>query len=428
MNGEAKPRVAVVGAGWAGLSAAVALSGFAKLTVFEAGRQPGGRARRAQGAAGHLDNGQHILVGAYRATLDLMRTVGVDPEQALLRLPLSWPMCDALNFTTPALPSPLHVLAGLLAAKRLAWRDKALFFYALASLARAGYRVEPDTTVQAWLQATRQTPALVDGFWRPLLLSALNTPPEVASMATFARVLGDSCGGAREDGELLLPRTDLTSVLPGPAWCYLAGQGARCVASHRVKEVDWQGDGVWVDGERFDALVLAVAPWHAAPLLPEDARCALQQWRTRPITTIYAKTDAALPRVMTGLAHGSVHWLFDRARLGGEPGEVAAVVSCDELDDTALQEGLARDLATACGRPVAVHEMRVIRERRATFEAAPGLTRPDTRLQVEYGYLAGDWVHPVYPATLEGAVQSGRAAAAALMADWTHKPRKQKPT
>ncbi|NDV12815.1 hydroxysqualene dehydroxylase HpnE [Crenobacter caeni] len=423
-----KPRVAVVGAGWAGLSAAVSLSGFASLTVFEAGRQPGGRARRAQGAAGNFDNGQHILVGAYRATLDLMRTVGVDPEQALLRLPLSWPMLDALNFTTPALPSPLHVLAGLLAAKRLSWRDKALFLRALASLARAGYRVVPDMSVGQWLEQSAQTPALIDGFWRPLLLSALNTPPEIASMATFVRVLGDSCGGAREDGELLLPRTDLSSVLPEPAWRYLQGQGARCVASHRVKAVHWQDDGVWVDGERFDAVVLAVAPWHAAPLLPEDARCALQQWRTRPITTLYAQTDAVLPQVMTGLAHGAVHWLFDRARLGGEPGEIAAVLSCDEgLSDEALREGLARDLARACGRPVAVHAMRVIRERRATFEAAVALARPDTRLQVEYGYLAGDWVHPVYPATLEGAVQSGRAAATALMADWTHKPRKQKP-
>ncbi|RQW24184.1 FAD-dependent oxidoreductase [Rhodobacteraceae bacterium CH30] len=418
-----KPRVAVIGAGWAGLSAAVALADQAHLTLIEAGRAPGGRARRLQRPASTLDNGQHILIGAYRDTFALMRRVGLDPEALLLRQPLTWAMADGLSFACPRLFAPLHLLAGLLGAQGLRWREKLSLLRALSGLRLRNWRVAHDGSVSDWLAAQRQSAALVQGFWRPMVLSALNTPLEFASMQTLARVLGDSVGGTRADSDLMLPRVDLSQLLPEPAWRWLQAQGADCRTGQRVQSLAFDDGGVNVDGERFDRVIVALPPWQAAHLLSSEmAGVALQAFQARPITTVYLGFASlpALPRSMTGLARARVHWFFDREQLCGEKGQIAAVISCDAgagSEDALVAEVLA-DLAGICGAVDAPLSVQVVREKRATFASSVALARPGPRMQVNYGYLAGDWVNQDYPATLEGAVRSGAAAASAVMHDW----------
>ncbi len=158
------PRLAVIGAGLAGVAAAWRLAGLgAHVTLYEAGRVAGGRSRRV--GDGRLDNGQHILLGAYRETLALMRAVGVDPETALLRLPLALDVQDGMSLVLPAWPAPLHVLAGLARARGITGTDKLRLMLALMRLQRAGFRVPAGMTVAAWLSQTRQSPRLVTGFW-----------------------------------------------------------------------------------------------------------------------------------------------------------------------------------------------------------------------------------------------------------------------
>ena len=215
MNDDGRPlRLAVIGGGWAGLSAAVtAVQRGHQVRVFEMARHWGGRARSV-GDLG-LDNGQHILIGAYRDTLALMRTVGIDPEQALLRHPLALRGADGLGLTLRG--GPAAWAFGTAVMRSTAWRlrDKWALLQACAAWAAAGFRCEPDRSVDTLCSnlptAVRQR--LID----PLCVAALNTPAREASAAVFLRVLRDGLFGGRGACDLLLPRQPLSMLLPGPA-------------------------------------------------------------------------------------------------------------------------------------------------------------------------------------------------------------------
>ena len=131
--------VAIIGAGWAGMAAAVALA-QAKIpvTVFEAARHLGGRARSVEIEGIKLDNGQHLLIGAYRETLRLMRAVGADPDKLLLRQPLAINYPGKFNLRAPRLPAPLHLLAALLRATGLTWRERIAAVRFIAAMIKPG--------------------------------------------------------------------------------------------------------------------------------------------------------------------------------------------------------------------------------------------------------------------------------------------------
>lgn len=417
-----KPRIAIIGAGWAGLSAAVELTPGAQVTLFEAGRTPGGRARRVHSATDVLDNGQHILLGAYHACLRMMRKVAVDPDAVLLRQPLSWLQIDGLSLRCPRLPAPLHLALGLLCARGLAWRDKWRLARALGALSLARWQVQGDPTVAQWLDAQGQPAALQSAFWRPLVLSAMNTPVERASMRILAAVLRDSLGAARADSDLLLPRRDLSALFPDPAWAWLARHGADLRAGCRVRSLVRAGGGWSVDGEYFDGVVLACAAYHAAPLLnDEKLSSTVKSLQFLPIYTVYLRFDSpvSLPFPMLGLKDGTADWLFDREALCDEPGMIAAVISAPDADQVRDEAnwvaGVLQDLRKVLPQLPDPCWSRVLSDKRATFAACAGLSRPAMRVGVQSLCLAGDWVDNDYPATLEGAVRSGVAAAHALM-------------
>ncbi|ETF00538.1 hypothetical protein W822_21525 [Advenella kashmirensis W13003] len=214
-----RPRVAVVGAGWAGLAAAWKLEqAGCRTDVFEQAPVLGGRARKALIPRRNLvlDNGQHLMLGAYGQILALMQEIGIDLDKALLRLPLQ---LNSLNKqfglrVNPAYPGPLRLPLALVRLKGLAAREKFALVRALFQLQLAGWRVEPALSVKAWLDAQRQPPALRDLFWAPLCIATLNTPLAQASMALFARVLKDSLGAGAEACDLILPRVDLSTLWP----------------------------------------------------------------------------------------------------------------------------------------------------------------------------------------------------------------------
>src|SRR5262249_18310217 len=179
----------VVGAGYAGLSAAIALArAGCAVSLFEANRVPGGRARRVEYRGALLDNGQHLLLGAYRETLSLMREVGV-PEHALVRLPLTLTFPGRFSLAAPRLPAPFHLPAGLARAKGLRAADRWGAARMALALWHRGFRVEAGTTVAALLAAERQGTAAIEFLWGPLCVSALNTPVAEADAQVFANVL-----------------------------------------------------------------------------------------------------------------------------------------------------------------------------------------------------------------------------------------------
>jgi len=417
-------KVAVIGAGWAGLSAAVAAvrSGHA-VTVLEATRVLGGRARALpvqlpDGTSAALDNGQHILIGAYTQTLRLMREVGVPPERALLRLPLALRFPDGTGLALPDWPAPLDAAAGVLFANGWQWRDKFGLLGAMARWRRAGFRCSESETVSALCHdlSSRVMADLVE----PLCVSALNTPAGQASAQVFLRVLRDALFGAadgpRRASNLLLPRCDLGALFPQAASGWLTKQGATLRTARRVETISADSDGWKVDGERFDQVVLA-CPAREAARLVEAIGAAAADWVRRAnalqyeaIATIYATGAPRLPRPMLALRPGPqspAQFVFDRSQLGGPLGLLAFVVSASQGDhDTLQQQVLAQ--AHACGWP-GLQAVQTVVERRATFACTPGVQRPP--LRVAEGLLAcGDYVEGPYPSTLEGAIRSALEA------------------
>jgi squalene-associated FAD-dependent desaturase len=418
-------RVAVIGAGWAGLSAAVTLvERGAQVIVFEASRQLGGRARRVTLDGVDLDNGQHILVGAYTETLRMMRVVGVDPGAALARLPLELRTAAGFRLKAARLPAPLHLAAGLLAARGLSLADRvraAAFVYRLRN---DGFRLAQEDTVAALLAGRGQTRALCELLWEPLCVSALNTPADRASAQVFANVLRDTLGSARPASDLLLPRTDLGALFPEPAARFVTARGGEVRVGAPVRTLDARAGGVVldVDAQPFDRVIVACGPQHASALLSTDPRLAsvpraIDALEYEPIYTVYVQypETVSLPFVMLGFTGGLLQWAFDRGALSGQRGLIAGVLSASgrhqALAHPDLAAGIHGELARHLPALPKPRWKRVIAEKRATFSCRPGLVRPPNRTPIDRIVIAGDYTASDYPATLEGAVRSGVAAA-----------------
>ena len=418
--------VAVVGGGWAGLAAAVrATEAGHRVTLFEMAAQWGGRARSVDVQDLALDNGQHILIGAYRRTLDLMATVGAPIAQGLDRRPLELRYPDGRGLRMPAGPAWLVFGAAAMGCEGWTWRDRLALVSAAIGWALRGFRCDAGLTVDAL--CLRLPPAVRQLLIDPLCVAALNTPASHASAAVFLRVLRDAIFGGRGSADLLLPRLPLSELLPLPATRWLQLRGARLrlgqrVAQLKVVESHWQ-----VNEEPYDAVVLACSAQEAArlaqPVAPAWAASA-RAMDYEPIITVYLECPGArLPRPMVALVEGPdapAQFAFDHGALGAQAGLFAFVVSgarawVDQgLDATAaaVLRQAERDfpLGTWSGRPTL---LRALAEKRATFRCTPGLQRPACWIAPRLT-AAGDYVQGPYPATLEGSVQSGEMAVALL--------------
>jgi len=425
--GQRLSPVAVVGAGWSGLAAAVTLAERGvPVTVFEASRSLGGRARRVSVDGVDLDNGQHVLIGAYRETLRLMRLVGADPDKLLLRIPLELCFTDGFHLRAPRLPYPLNLLAALLGAKGLdlARRISALRF--LAVLRARNFRIDPDRSVARLLDEQRQAGALRSHLWGPLCVSALNTPLDRASAQVFATVLRDGLTGTREASDLLIARTDLGRVFPEPAAEYVKARGGTVRLGEPVRRVACVHGGLRInDALEFSAVVIACGPHHAGQLLvqlPElaDALSRISAFGYEPIITCYLQypDSVSLPSPMLGFTGGIAQWVFDRGRLGGPKGLLAAVISGsgahEYLPRELLVSRIETELRVALGELPTPQWTQVITEKRATFSCTPALARPEAQTAIPNLVLAGDYVGSDYPGTLEAAVRSGINAATAV--------------
>lgn len=423
-------QVAVIGAGYAGMAAAVTLADAGvPVTVFEAGPHLGGRARRVTVNGVALDNGLHVLLGAYSETLRLVRKTHAAPDDALKRLRLDWRVHRRFRLKAAPLPAPLHLAVGLLAARGAPWSERIEAVRFMRAMRVRKFRLAADSTVSALLAAYAQGPAFTRFLWEPLCLAALNTPAPIASAQVFLNVLRDGLNGSRAAGDVLLARADLTALFPEPAAHYVRSRGGRVITARRVEAVRHDGAGVTVmtagETARYAHAICAVSPHHAGALLSgipalADTAGALGRFRYQPIYSVYLQFAQAvrLPAPMLGMA-GIAHWLFDREAICGQRGLIGAVISGVGPHQNMTQDELARavhaDLEREFGPLPALTWHRVIAEKRATFECAAGLARPPTRTPVGNIHLAGDYTASDYPATLEAAVRSGIAAAQQVM-------------
>ena len=430
------PRIAVIGGGWAGIAAALeaTLRGHA-VTLFEMAPQLGGRARAVDAAGLTLDNGQHILIGAYTETLRLMRAVGVDVDAALLRTPLRVVDPQGLGLQLPVGPPLLAFARGVLARRGWSIGERLALLRAAAGWWRGGFRCDESSTVQ---QLCGHLPKAVrEDLIEPLCIAALNTPAAAASARVFLRVLHDALFAGPGSADLLLPRVSLSALLPGPAARWLASRGATVLTGRRVQSIEADGRHWHVDGERFDGVVLACTAVEAARLAePLDAAWAAQAraLRYEPIVTIYLRCDGmrlAPPMLSLRSDEGGSRWpaqfVFDLGALGGAQDVFAFVVSgaqrwvdagLQSTGDAALTQARAQLAQHLRGEPVL---LRVLTEKRATFRCTPGLQRPPARIAAGL-CAAGDYIDGPYPATLEGAVRSAIGAIGAIEAITAARP------
>lgn len=414
----------MIGGGWAGMAAAVTLAERGTpVTVFEAARVLGGRARRVPVNGLALDNGLHILMGCYRECRRLMRLVSPDPEEkGLLRLPLQFIFPRRFSLQAWKLPAPWHLVAGLLRARGVPPSERLAAARFMLALKSSGYRLPQDTSVSRLLAEQRQGPVVSQHLWQPVCVSALNTPPEEASAQVFVNVLRDALAGSREDSDLLLPRTDLSALFPERAAKYVEQRGGAVRIASPVNDLRRtpRGYAVTAGGQReeFSHVVCAVSP-HLMPRLtadiPELAPAAALVLRLghKPIHSVFLQYPAPvrLPQPMTGFAGGVSQWVFDRERLCGQTGLLGVVISAggghEGLPQAELAARVHRELKDAFPSLPEPQWHQIIAEKRATFACTPGLERPGCATPLPDFFIAGDYTDSDYPATLEAAVRSG---------------------
>jgi squalene-associated FAD-dependent desaturase len=381
-----------------------------------------------------LDNGQHILIGAYRELLRLMAQVGAAPHAHLVRLPLTLLYPGRLELRAPRLPAPLHLAAALVTARGLTWRERRAALDFMARLKRQRFCLPEDTTVAQLLKRTCQPDTLRRYLWEPLCLAALNTVPHQACAQVFANVLRDSLAAQRSAADLLLPQEDLSQLFPEPAARYLSRHGGEVLRATPIRAIRHDRGRFRLDGDpgcrTYGAVILAVAPYHAPALLgtlPETAHLAriVAALEHEPILTCYLHYEqpVRLPAPMVGGRFA--HWLFERGRLGGPHGLIAGVISAggahENMGRDEITARMHEDVCALAGALALPQWSQVITEKRATFRCLPSLARPGPATPIPGLYLCGDYVASDYPATLESAVRAG-IKCARLAADCPTRP------
>lgn len=461
------PDVVVIGAGFAGLSAAVRLAGRGvRVLVLEKRSRLGGRstAFRDRETGAQVDNGPHVLAGAYRETFAFLRTIGAShhldrPSRLAVtmvdrrgqRSRLVCPGADSGAWVS--WPSPLHLLVGVCTWRALSWRDRAAILRMAGPLQQARRAAasggptrdqadviagvtNPGETVDAWLTRHGQSGRVRELLWDPLALAALNQPPRVAAASYFARVLGEMFGLDPGDASIAVPARPLDVMYAEPARAFLEARGGD-VRTGADATIVMASHGLTVRASHVGGMteqwrptaVIAAVPWFALPRVFAGDTASLSPTLTAasatepsPIVTVNLWFDRPiLGEPVVGLPGRRLQWAFE-PRHDAREGIVATRVSLLSGGDpdllamtnpslVALAREELREAIPACRTATLVHGG-VIREPRATFSLAPGQPpRPGTRTPVPGLYLAGDWIATGLPATIESAVRSGHMAA-----------------
>jgi len=417
-------RVAVAGAGLAGLAAAVALAeAGCRVELFERGRLLGGRATSFTVDGEEVDNGQHVFLGCCTAFVDLATRLDMAGRlrlQERFDARVFGPGGRRARLRAAPLPAPWHLAAGLARYSALGWRDRASVARALLALAPS----PPDggACLAAWLRTRGQSPAALAAFWEPFFVPALNAPLDaiaVAEAAFVVRTAFMSTAGAARFGFLTVPLARLAEA----AASRLDAVHLRTPVTGLERSASGLAAGVTTaDGPRlgFDGVVLALPPDRLRRMIGDPGALGLPPldgFVTRPIVDVHLWHDrgplgfdfAALPR-------SPVQWVFEKA-----PGYL-----CCSLSDAGEAVAWPEDRLVALGWSAVRERLpglagarlsrgAATRSPDATFAAPPGVRRPGPATSVANVTVAGAWTDTGWPDTMESAVRSGRAAAAALV-------------
>ncbi|MGO8734367.1 MAG: hydroxysqualene dehydroxylase HpnE [Terriglobia bacterium] len=439
--------VLIIGGGFSGLAAGVELSEHGwGVRLLEQKPHLGGRARSfldpATGSV--VDNGQHIFMGCYHATIRFLSAIGT-LHRVRFQKHLTVHFLDRNGrltlFQCPGLPSPWHVLFGVLRSGSFAFKEK-LEVLRLGGLLRCSKAMDHGSeklSVREWLTRLGQSERLQSNFWDLLCIAALNEDPAVASAALFEHVLRLALFTSPEDSCLAFPVVGLSDVYVDAATAYIRARGGRVecgrsVAGLLVSEGRCRGVRL-SSGEEIEAesVLSAVPSFQLAGLLPgelirfEPFFAPVISLRPAPIISINLWFDRPITDLdFVGLRGTTIQWLFNKGRiLGSEENYVSIILSGAHRHIARSKEELLATVLLELGdlfleaRKAELHHSLIIKERFATFSPTweAEQVRPPARTPVRGLYLAGDWTATGLPATIESAVQSGYTAAGAILDD-----------
>ncbi|AUZ83528.1 FAD-dependent oxidoreductase [Methylophaga nitratireducenticrescens] len=414
----------IVGGGWSGLAATVHLAEAGqKPILFEAAKQLGGRARTVKWQDLEIDNGQHLMIGAYQNMLDLLKRIGIEENSVFQRTALDLHILDpkypSLHLSAhPLLPWQLALLPKLISC--LGWQELR-FFLRLARQLNAPSFTQ-NITVEQWCRQTGQSTRLITQLWIPLCLAILNTPIEQASASVFAATLRDSLTAKRKSADLLIPKKPLGNILPEPARHFITEHGGEIKSQSRIEKIVIENRkvvGVITGNKEYfatDNIIVAVSPSILYKLLGEQLN--LPKVSEYPISTVYLQYSPQfrLKAPIIGLSSSLPQWVFDRS--DQSPGLIAVVISGPGEHESLTKQQLTEQVVLALTEllpdlPANYDTAHVIREKRATFRCGvvENNQRPSCKTTINGLWIAGDYAENPYPATLESAVMNGFRAA-----------------
>jgi len=429
--------VVIVGAGWSGLATACYLAEQGiPVTLIESAKHLGGRARKSTSRTQLLDNGQHLMIGAYTEMLNLLKLIGTDESDVFLRTNQNLKLLNGkyletvIDMQLPSLPSPFNLIVGLLFSKGMNIKEKIRVLINFDKLLKQPLTTANDITVKQWLQSA-DLPENYILFLDSLCLAAMNTRASEASALAFQGVLNESFNGPKGCTDLLIPAVNLGNVLPAPARLYLTNKNARVLTPTKVSHLQEGSDlikKVMTDDQDIEgsAVILATPSYITSQFLKPFESCnelchRLDQLRYEPITTVYFRyiEECQIPENIIGLTGTTSEWVFDR-RVCDQPGMIAVVISSSgshmDLDNKDLSLVIRNELAVLYPDWPKPNASWVIREKRATFACTPESSkyRPNSVTPIHNLFLAGDYLvnnDQYLPATLETAIRNAKACA-----------------
>lgn len=442
---QANPRdVAVLGGGLAGLAAALRLgeSGH-RVTLIETRKRLGGRATSFidPKTGEQLDNCQHVLLRCCTHLIDFYKRLGVADK-------ISWH--EVLHFFDKQghhdimrggmLPAPLHFTGSFGKFKTLNLADKraiARAMWAMLRMGRDGRVAMDDVTFEDWLKRMKQTRRSIDRFWSVVIISACNLDVDQVSARYAMQVFQDAFLAHRDAYAMGVAEVPLKELYD-PAFAKIEQRGGRVMLGLSVQQLHYDPQARRITGAvlnndqtlHADAYVSALPFDRLAKVVDDraradDARLAmLEQFGVSPILGVHLWFDRQIMEVPHMiLVDSPLQWVFGKSHDAADGVQhLHAVISAadawvdtpaDEIAQMALQE-LQAYLPRAAEANIVHH--RIIKEKRATFRAEAGCTayRPAVRGAIGNLMLSGDWCDTGWPATMESAVRSGYAAAAAI--------------